>query len=70
MKKMTKAQMQKAIRQEEADSKAFAQQQRIERAEDQAKSRREQLRAERTYGGLTQDSYGPGPIVNAEYYTS
>jgi hypothetical protein len=70
MKKMTKAQERKAIQQEEIDLRAFAQQQRIERAEDQAQSRRKQLRAERTYGGLTQDSYGPGPIVNAEDYTS
>jgi len=70
MKKMTKAQERKAIQEEEFTYALIALQQRIDRAEDQAKSRREQLRAERTYGGLTQDSYGPGPIVNAEDYTS
>jgi hypothetical protein len=70
MKKMTKAQERKAIQQLENDMRIIAHQQRIEHAEDQAKSRREQLRAERTYGGLTQDSYGPGPIVNTEDYTS
>jgi hypothetical protein len=65
--KLSKAQMQKAIRQEEADSKAFAQQRRIERAEDHAQSRLDQLCAERTYEGLTQDLYG-GPAVQLSDY--